>query len=297
MLARNGGSTNAPESAITASDFAMGRRRVPPFHIAAFWLVIGLVDVWFAGWGLIELVLAGPSKVDWTILTEGAHHVAAGLDPYSGTLFRWSPVAGWALIWITVLPFGLWALLHVAGALAMPSWPLRILTLVSWPFWQDLSNGNVVTLIVLAGAWALTGSAVGGAAFLGFALLIPRPIMLPLVVWLLWKHPRWRLWFVLAFIMHAGLVLVLDPNLAWVQKLVASGGDVSNDYNWGPSAIMGLWWLVIGVPAAVWLTWRGRIGWASLAISPYLLAYYYLFGLLEWRADHASLSPAIARRE
>jgi hypothetical protein len=79
MLARNGGSTNAPESAITASDFAMGRRRVPPFHIAAFWLVIGLVDVWFAGWGLIELVLAGPSKVDWTILTEGAHHVAAGL--------------------------------------------------------------------------------------------------------------------------------------------------------------------------------------------------------------------------
>jgi hypothetical protein len=260
-----------------------GVKRLPPFHIAAFWLVLGLVDAWFAGWGLIELVLAGPSKVDWTILTDGANHIAAGLDPYSGTLFRWSPVAGWALIWITALPFGLWVLLHFAAALAMPSWPLRILTLVAWPFWQDLSNGNVVTFIVLAGAWALTGSAVGGGAFLVFALLIPRPIMLPLVVWLLWKHPRWRWWFVLAFIVHAVLVLVLDPNMFWIQKLVASANDVTNAYNWGPSALVGMWWLMVGIPLAAWLTWRGRIGWASLAISPYLLAYYYLFGVLELR--------------
>jgi hypothetical protein len=256
-------------------------RRLPPLHIAAFWLALGLVNAWFAGWGLFELVAVGPSKVDWTILADGANHLAAGVDPYAGTLFRWSPLAGWALVWITAMPFAIWALLHVAGALAMPSWPMRILTLLAWPFWQDLSNGNVVTFIVLAGAWALSGSAIGGAAFLAFALLIPRPIMLPLVVWLLWKHPSWRPWALGAFVVHVALVLVLDPDLAWIQKLLASASDVGNSYNWGPSALVGMWWLLIGIPAAVWLTWKERIGWASLAISPYLLAYYYLFGLLE----------------
>jgi hypothetical protein len=267
-------------------------RRLPPFHIAAFWLTLGLVDAWFAGWGLIELKAVGPSKVDWAILTDGANQLAAGVDPYAHTLFRWSPVAGWALIWITAMPFAIWAMLHLVGALAMPSWPLRILTLLSWPFWQDLSNGNVVTFIVLAGAWALTGNAVGAAAFLGFALLIPRPIMLPLVVWLLWKYPRWRLWFVVAFIAHAGVVLALDPHLAWFQKLASSARDVGNSYNWGPSALVGLWWLILGIPASIWLTLKGRIGWASLAVSPYLLAYYYLFLLFEWRPRIAG-SPVL----
>jgi hypothetical protein len=29
------------------------------------------------------------------------------------------------------------------------------------------------------------------------------------------------------------------------------------------------------VPLAAWLTLRGKLGWASLAISPYLLPYYF----------------------
>ena len=39
--------------------------------------------------------------------------------------------------------------------------------------------------------------------------------------------------------------------------------------------------MVIGLPLAAWLTWKGRLGLASLAASPYWLPYYLLMLLLE----------------
>lgn len=40
-------------------------------------------------------------------------------------------------------------------------------------------------------------------------------------------------------------------------------------------------WVPIGLALAAWLTWKGRLGYASLAASPYWLPYYLLFALLE----------------
>ena len=38
---------------------------------------------------------------------------------------------------------------------------------------------------------------------------------------------------------------------------------------------------IAGLALAVWLTWQGRLGFASLAASPYWLPHYLLMGLLE----------------
>jgi len=66
----------------------------------------------------------------------------------------------------------------------------------------------------------------------------------------------------------------------------------------GPPAWLGSAWLLIGVPLGAWLTWRGRVGWAGLAISPYWLMPYYLMLLLElriFREQDASLAPTGGR--
>jgi hypothetical protein len=50
-------------------------------------------------------------------------------------------------------------------------------------------------------------------------------------------------------------------------------------YNLGPSRWLGYWWLLAGVPLGAWLYWRGKVGWAGLAISPYVWSYYLLWTL------------------
>jgi hypothetical protein len=75
----------------------------------------------------------------------------------------------------------------------MPSWPLRIATLLAWPFWYDLLLGNVLVFVLLAGARALRGSRVATFAFLAMTVLMPRPLMVSLAAWLLWQRPGWRI--------------------------------------------------------------------------------------------------------
>lgn len=40
-------------------------------------------------------------------------------------------------------------------------------------------------------------------------------------------------------------------------------------------------WVPIGLALGAWLTWKGRLGLASLAVSPYVLPYYLVMALLE----------------
>ena len=158
---------------------------------------------------------------------------------------------------------------------------MRLLTIVSWPFIQDLSNGNVLVFVLLAAAWAIQGSRVAQIAFLALTLLIPRPLMLPVAVYLLLTNRELRVPFALGALLSLLLLVALDPGFHWLAKLASSGGDVGNTYNFGPSALMGLAWIPIGVVLAAFLTWRGRLGWASLAISPYWLAYYWMLPILD----------------
>jgi hypothetical protein len=173
---------------------------------------------------------------------------------------------------------------------------MRIVVLASWPLWYDIEAGNIIVFVVLAAAWSLQGSGVATGAYVLLSLLVPRPLMLPLAIWLLWQRPQWRVPFAGAFVVHLLAVLATGWAAEWIGAMLAAGGDVSIPSNVGPSRFIGtLPWLAIGLPLAAWLTWMGRVGLAGLATSPYWLPYYLLMLVLELRRPArlaARLPPA-----
>ena len=163
----------------------------------------------------------------------------------------------------------------------LPTWPMRLLLLGSWPFAFDLQLGNVMAFVLLAAAWAIRGNRVGTVVFLAFCLLFPRPLMLPIAAWLLWRQPWLRWPFAAMFVIHAGLVIASGLGGAWLNRLLTSTDEVGSAFNIGPTAVIGLWWLILGIPLGAWLFRRGRVGLSGLAISPYLLPYYLMVALLD----------------
>ncbi len=196
--------------------------------------------------------------------------------------YRWSPLAAYLLLPVVAMGLGIWRLLHFLMLLALRDWRLILLAAVSWPFWADVEQGSVLTLCFVAAVLALRGSRASGALYLVLCLLIPRPLMAPVAVWLLWQHPGWRLPFVAAAAAQLGVLAAIGELGVWVRVLVGSSSEMTSGANMGPSALFGEWWIVLGLPLAAWLTYRGRLGLASLAASPYWLLYYLLFGLLEF---------------
>ncbi len=234
----------------------------------------------------IGLVLSQAPAVDWQQYVEAARRVASGGDVYAVTdtyAYHYSPLL--AALFGILAPLGTvaWRILHIAAALALPTWPMRVITLISWPFWYDVETGNVLVFVLLAAAWALRGNRLATAASLVLVLLIPRPLMIPVAVWLLWERPQWRVPLLAAFAVHLVAVFVTGWGGAWLTAMVAAAGDVANPSNIGPSRFIGtLPWLAVGLPLAAFLTWRGRLGLASLAASPYWLPYYLLMLVLEF---------------
>ena len=232
----------------------------------------------------IGIILAGSDAVDWVQYLDASRRVTEG-DLYVQTGdygWRYSPIAAYAFGIIGIIGTAAWRLIHIAAAVAMPRLPLAAVTLVSWPLWYDIETGNTVVFFLLAGAWALTGSRLATGAYLVGLLLIPRPLMVPLAAWLLWKRPEWRLPVLGLFVIHGAAVLATGWADEWIAELIATPASIYiSSTNVGPSRFVGLAWLIVGLPLGAWLTWKGRLGWASLAVSPYLLPYYLLMGLLE----------------
>lgn len=231
----------------------------------------------------VGIILSGSPVVDWHHFVEAARRVHDG-GLYDITFdygYRYSPVL--AVAFGVVAPIGElgWRLLHVAAGLALPTWPMRVVTLVSWPFWFDVEAGNVLVFVLLAGAWALRGNRAGVGAFLVLAILMPRPLMLPIVAWLLWRHPDWRVPFVAIFMLHALAVWATGWGAEWIGVLLGSTDEIASPLNVGPSRLIGLAWAIVALPVAAWLTWRGRLGWASLLAAPYWLPYYLMMPVLE----------------
>jgi hypothetical protein len=248
--------------------------------------IVGAVNVYLVARSA-GLIFQGAPAVDWAQYVEAGRRVFSGGDLYAVTdtyAYHYSPVLAWAFAPLAAIGTVGWRLLHVVAVLALPGWPMRMLGLLSWPFWYDVEAGNLLAFVVLAAAWAARGSRVGSAAFLALVLLVPRPLMLPVAAWVLWKQPEWRIPFVVAFAVHAVVVVATGWAEDWAVALLAAGGDVTNPSNVGPSRVLGtVPWVLIGVPLAGWLTVRGRLGLASLMASPYWLPYYLLVLLLELR--------------
>lgn len=247
------------------------------------WLVpLLVVNSIMLGHAIWRMTVGFP-PVDWQNYVEAADRFSSG-DLYASNLlgyaYHYSPVL--APLFGLLAPIGDvgWRLLHVAATVAMPTRFLTVATLLSWPFWADVESGNVMIFILLAAAWAVRGSAAGGLAFLLLAVLLPRPLMLPLVAWLLWKRPGLRWPFVAIVVVHAGLVLLSGWGPEWIGDLLGASRDVGLPGNVAPSRFIGpVPWLAIGIPVAAWLTLRDRPEWAGMFVQPYLIGYYLLLPL------------------
>jgi hypothetical protein len=142
--------------------------------------------------------------------------------------------------------------------------------------------------VAVTAVWAVRGNGPATALFLALSVLVPRPLMLPLAAWLLWNRPAWRVPFVAFFLVHAAAVVAVGYATDWLMALTTVEAELTSDFNFGPSTIIGAFWIPIGAALAIWLTWRGRLGLASLAASPYWLPYYFLMLLLEFRTTGVS---------
>ena len=229
-------------------------------------------------------MLHGGAGADWTIFVESGRRVFDGNlyaveDNYA---YRYSPLLAYGFAAISFIGPWVWRGLHVVAALAMPGRWLRVAVLISWPFWFDVEAGNLVTFALLLAAWALRGRrwAIGGFGVM--ALLVPKPLMLPVLAWILWRNPEWRLPFAGLFVGLAIAVALTGWGPAWAGSLVGSSEEIHSILNFGPSRLMGIAWAPMGLALAAVLTWRGRLGLASLAASPYWLPYYFLVVFLEW---------------
>jgi hypothetical protein len=279
-----------------------GPNGVPSFPLAAVLVSLAALSL-YVSWPTIVAVFDGSYVFDWTNFVEAAKRFGTGTlydqePPYA---FRWSPVAAWLLGYVTLMPLWLWQVLHLAALPFLRSWLLAVGVLVSYPFWFDVQTGNLMTFVAVAGFVAVSGSRAATALFLVFAVLIPRPLMLPLAVWLLWTGPWTRLPFLAFFAVHAVVVLALGYAADWVAALTSVQAELVNDFNFGPSRLIGPLWIPIGLTLAAWLTWRGRLGLASLAISPYWLPYYFLMLVLEFagtgpRSDAGAISTGTNTR-
>ena len=275
------------------------------------WRLAGLVAVVVPNliWGgaVFAAVVRGGEPVDWWTLEQAAGRVGGpGLyewpEPGDGFnyTYRYSPLFAWLMVPVTAMGIAAWRLLHLAVLTVLP-WRLALLTMLTWPFWEDVWHGNMMTFVFVSGFLALRGSRLGAASFLVLALLVPRPLMLPLLSWLIWKRPAWRgAGFAIVAVM-AALTVATGYAVPFVEALSRSANESHLLLNPLPSRFIGFWWLLVGVPIAAWLVWKGRIGWASLAASPYIWPYHGLMLLLEttrWKAvsDSESVIDLLVKR-
>ena len=260
-----------------------GPRGLPSLPLAAVLTAAAAASL-YSCLRVIEAVLTGYYAFDWENFIQAAARLGQGtlyeVDyPYA---FRWSPVAAWVLGLVTLMPVWAWQALHVAVLTLLRSWWLVVACLVCYPLWFDIQTGNIMIFVAVTAVWAARGNGPAAALFLALTLLVPRPLMLPLAAWLLWHRPGWRLPFAALFAVHAVAVVASGYAADWLAALISVESELTNDFNFGPSALIGVAWIPIGAALAVWLTWRGRLGLASLAACPYWLPYYFLMLLLEF---------------
>lgn len=243
------------------------------YLLVAIWPPVSMMMIWFA--------ISDPYPADYIILSQAGQQ-AGTASLYASDLFRYSPLYAWLLVPLGALTVYGWIAMHIAATTAFGSWRITLALLLAPPFWHDALAGNALIFVVLAAWWAVRGSRLAALIYLALCLLMLRPLMMPVAVWLLWKRPELRLPTVALAVLWAAGTLATGLTDEWLPVLLRAGGEMlGHPFNIGPSAIIGWTWLPIGMALAAWLTWKGRVGLASIAASPYVLPYYLLFAVLE----------------
>ena len=230
---------------------------------------------------------------DWQGLAIAANRIASGIDPYVAQefAFRWSPVAAWILVPFASAGLIVWQVLHVAALIVLPR-RLMLAALACFAFWVDVAMGNVLVFGFVLAYFALSGRRSGAVAFTVFALLVPRPLYIPILLWLWLRESQHRRFMVGAAVVVGALTLATGHAGSWLEILLRSGQDIVNTTNMAPSRLIGYAWVPIGICGAVWAFRRGWVGVASLFASPYWLPYYFVMVLLDLRDRRSEPRPA-----
>ena len=259
-------------------------------------VAVGVLNTFLVGQA-ISWIVNQPAAPDWIVFEEAARRVRAGEPLYAWNdwyHYRWSPVVAYLFTLIAPLGLTLWRVAQVVAIATLPDRRVAILALLSWPFWFDIETGNTLIFTFALAWWAIRGSTAAALGYFALLTLVPRPLAVPVALWLFWQRPDLR---VPALIIGAvSVVLAAGMLPQWIGALLGASADLEHELNFGPSRLIGSWWLLIGVPLAGWLTWKGRLGLASLAASPYWLPYYLLMGLLELTNPANRERPRVAAR-
>lgn len=218
---------------------------------------------------------------DWTLMSTASNVTLAGGNPYAGTEFMWPPLGAIAFYPAALMGWHLWQIAHLVGALAMPTWRLRIVVLVAFPFWWDVELGNILTFVLLAAVWAIRGNRIAILIFLALTILVPRPLMIPIAAWILWKEAWTRAPFFLALAGSVAVTAAIGLLVPFVARSFDATSLLSHHANVAPSHLIGAAWIAIAAPISVWLFSRHRLGLASLFAAPYWFPYYLLMGLAD----------------
>jgi hypothetical protein len=277
--------------------------RIPlPYMLAAY----GAVNLPFIAYAAYINLAVAPVPFDWAIFAELPDRISNGTlytaSRETGGLFRWSPVA--AYVMSAILPIGYvgWTILHFWALMFIRSSRLLLIAVIaSYGFWMDVTAGNAFVFVFVAAVLAWRGSSAASLVYGALFVLMPRPVQLPLLVWLLWTRPSLRVPFAAIAVVHLAAVILSGYGAAWLEVLTrtssseAAMGDV---LNLGPSVLIGpVLSLAIGLPVAAYLTWRRQLGWAALAASPYWLAQYLLMPLAQLNVPTRDLRSSDERGE
>ena len=132
-----------------------------------------------------------------------------------------SPIAAWVMSGVSWLGYWPWLTLHFAALLLVGSKSLILLMLCSWGFWFDFSQGNTLTFVLVAGILGLRGQRSGSLASVALLVLMPRPLQVPLIVWLLCTQPNIRLPSAAIAVVHGVLVLATGQLGQWVEAMAS----------------------------------------------------------------------------
>lgn len=267
-------------------------RYAPLARYAPLVLIVPLAVVNFYLVGLNAAVMVtGSDALDFAIYQLAIDRYPDGTLYDEGPWFyvwRYSPIAVYPLALVAWIGETAWRALHFVALIALPGWT-RLIALASYPFWFDVAAGNVMIFIVVLAFWAMRGNRWATGGLLVTALLIPRPLMVPLVAWILWKRPEWRWPFAGLFVLNAVAVLTTGYGDEWLERLIVTGGDeMGATINFAPSALIGAWWLLAAIPLAAWAFWRGYPATSGVLLQPYWIPYYLLMVLADRRAAPTS---------
>ncbi len=150
-------------------------------------------------------------------------------------------------------------------------------------FWIDMLAGSFFTLVAVAAAFAIAGSRIGAIAFLALCLLMPSPVVIPLAAWLLWRQPEVRAPFAALLAINVIGVALSGRSLEWLNAVVQAASEGGGGFAIGQGLVVGPAWLLIGIPIAAVMVWRGSARVAALAglvLAPFILPQYLLLAVV-----------------